>query len=331
MSQASFPLRDLPTELLDKVVQMAVSPARETLSTSSDSISKIARPFYTTPLSLAQVSSQLRSLAIRHLLHTVVLSTPRDLKFFLAALNQQESHKKSCNRLHVDYGCHIKRFWCSYDSGQTPDQPADEYPEYDLLYQAIANASSVGLGSEGFPLLYNRLGWLDVHVDVDEGNHSPPPSFSCSRVTFAGFSWRWRPLIHSYHGLRFLEQITHLTLWFEELDGAREVNGLPSWIQSLPLNYMPNLTHLAIPLLTDGKGPMGGRPSKMLVYTGELATDFLLWGMSPDPINYGVVVDLAHLTLLAVDGQSCTNWGEIFAIGEDNSIWCRANVNKRKP
>jgi hypothetical protein len=142
-------------------------------------------------------------------------------------------------------------------------------------------------------------------------------------------------------GLTFLERITHLVLWIPNHDSyplLDDQSPVPRWIEHVPFAMMPNLTHVAFPLLSNQirhheRGSFYA-PTEMLVYTASGApkhdpTVFKQWALSPNPLVYGVVISFRIFPTLSSDKPDLLNWEMAYAQGYGDGAWERAEKVKR--
>lgn len=308
-----FQFYQLPVELTLEIARLAASPP---LNPESDYAS-----MYATARALALASFNLRKAAMPHLLHTIVLNSQDSLNRFFQTLLLQKHLAAHCSRLRLDYPHLVRRVWTS----QCWQPILTSANAYDLLGEILCNADALGFTFTSYYLLYDTLGAIVCD----------PAEWNCRRLTFAGDNLRWNPLTSTPSGIAFLRRLTHLTIWLPEDDtiGPAYVSHLdlghrvPNWVQRVPFEFMPGLTHFAFTLVGSPRTPT---TTAMVVYvlspTLRLQHDstvFRTWAASGDPVAYGKIVNIDVMHSPEVGGK---NWGMAFLKGE-NDVWPTCNTD----
>lgn len=276
-----FPFSKLPLELALEVLQLAASTGWSANDRSQPRI-------YHTATTLCLVSSNFRQVAMRHLLHTVILNSHESVNLFIQTLQQQKSFATKRSRLSVDYPRFIRHIWTSECRPPVTDAPECHFIDYRLFYDIFSKVETLGFDFHALHLLYDAL-------EVEREGYLR--RWHCGRVTLGGSLPRWNGLTSTSSGAAFLREITHLTIWCPTYDGASSFPSgrVPHWVASVPFKHMPNLTHFAFTLV----GTSGSATTPVLVYklpySSDLkggATKFLEWASSSDPFAFGFVVHL---------------------------------------
>ncbi|KAH9485477.1 hypothetical protein JR316_0002385 [Psilocybe cubensis] len=308
-----FPFARLPLELALEVLYLAASTG---WSANDRSQSRI----YHTATSLCLVSSNFRQIAMRHLLHTVILNSHKNVVLFLRSLRQQNSYASKRSRLSIDYPRLIRHLWISECLPPLMDSPEDDFIDYRSFYHIISKVDTLGFNFDALHLLYEALG--DEHKAYLR-------RWDCRRVTLGINPPRWNGLVSTSSGAAFLREITHLTLWYPTYDGVSRFpcGQVPQWIASVPFKHMPNLTHFAFTLVSTSTSPS----TSVLVYklptsSSSLkkgATQFLEWASSSDPFAFGFVfhLDINEPTTGSIPKE---DWELAYYKGE-NDIWSAAS------
>ncbi|KAF8967945.1 hypothetical protein BDZ97DRAFT_1916514 [Flammula alnicola] len=308
-----FPLSQLPLELALEILRLAASPSVHPNQSQLH--------VYQTACSLARVSHNVRQAVMPHLLHTVILSSQDAINLFIRTLEQQQYLASINSRLKLDYSRHVRRIWGTRCWQPLVQQPTNYYQNYRLLYNLFGKAEAIGFDFNSLHLLYEVLG--DAHSDsLDEWN--------CNRVTFAGEGSRWNPITSTAAGLSFLKRLTHLTMWSptnDTIGAASASDVVPNWVQRVPFELMPNLTHFAFSLITSP----GSTMSPVLVYSlpttasdapQEGATIFRKWALSDNPLDYGTMYRLDVEYPQFSNSVPEISWEKAFLLGE-NDNWPR--------
>ncbi|KAJ6593536.1 hypothetical protein B0H19DRAFT_1246290 [Mycena capillaripes] len=271
-----FPFTLLPTELALEIVRIAGLPSYDDATAP--------RPSYATALAMTAVSHSMRSAAMPHLLHSVVLASSDQVLSFIDSILLQKQLCASSSALALDYTKLVRRFWSTECWEALMDDSPDYCINYSALYEIIRDVDSLGFNFRSLHLLYNGLA---------SAGADPARDWQCRRVTLAGSNPRWKPLTSSVEGITFLSRITHLTLWIS--------------IHNHPWHPPAHLTHLAFPLLPDHI-PIGVKanpdvfqlPTETLVYFApSFSVDFKPsvfreWALGDDPLSHGAVVPFRH-------------------------------------
>ncbi|KAG1788301.1 uncharacterized protein HD556DRAFT_861880 [Suillus plorans] len=212
MEPISFRLNDLPTELALIIFKHAAQPPFAQYA-------PFTRDPYSSALSLCQVSKIVRRAALPEILHTVLLSTTRDLLAFVRALRMQKTYIDQQHDLAFDYASCVDRMSIGHFQGPRSYFPLpmleleDEF-DISLLAPVILGASSLAISFKDINLLSKCLKHAcnsDVDLNVDHKNSLLP--WSMRSLTLLGsFSPSWWPFMGSVHGYAFLASIQHLTL-----------------------------------------------------------------------------------------------------------------------
>lgn len=316
-----FPFTDLSTELALEIIRFACVPDPHIELTKP-------RPYYATALALSSVSHAVRRAAVPHLLHTVILISADHVLAFIDTIALQVHHHQSHSPLALNYTRLVRRFWSTECWEPLVEESSDNPLNYSALYEIMRSTESLGLNFRSLHLLYNGLESVNANPELD---------WTCKRVTLAGDFWRWSPLTSSHQGLTCLRQLTHLVVWIPDNRTdpiAPEESPLPKWVHSIPLGSMPNLTHFAVPLLTNRARFEGQRslaiyaPTEMLVYMRENPkrepSPFKQWVSSRDPLRYGVVVRIRVEATRVPNVPENLDWERAFMGDECEMIWARA-------
>ncbi len=300
----SFPFSHLPIELGLEIFRVAASPVQQADQSSPYQV-------YATARALASVSHSVRQVVMPHLLHTVMLNSHESLSKFIRTLQQQKWLASIGSRLKLDYSNLVRRFWCS--RCWEPMLQENSIPnQYDLLGEVFRNAETLGFTFSSHHLLYGILG----------GPYGPNArNWNCKHLTMAGINPRWNPITSSPQGQAFLRQLTHLTLWLPTENALKPSEAhqlprdsslrVPSWIQRVPFEFMPNLTQFAFPLV--GTPRMATPPIVVYIIPPYLRQQqssiiFRTWAMSADPIAYGKIVHV-NIEVTQSPDVDDANWG----------------------
>ena len=276
----AFPLSDLPLELALEILRLAASPQVHQCQSRHQT--------YETARALALVSHNIRQVVMPHLLHTVILNTQESVNLFNQSLRQQKRLIHLHSRLSLNYPSLVCRIWSSRFLDPIVQQPENHFQNYSLLCEVFSRAETVGFNSQSLHLLYETLGGAYGHS---------PSQWKCKRLTFAGHYPRWNPLTSTTNGLAFLRQLSHLTICVPSHDtlGPPSDTQIPNWIQRIPFEFMPNLTHFAFSLVTAPGAPT----MPILAYTlpsalrhQEKSIIFKVWAASLDPLTHGKLFNL---------------------------------------
>ena len=300
-----FPLSHLPLELALEIIRLAALPSIQSRNGSPHAIYAPAR-------ALALVSHSVRQVAMPHLLHTVVFSTQDALDLFVRALALQRTLAATRSRLRFDYAAHVRRIWATRCWAPLVQQPASAYTTYGVLYPLLARARCVGLHADALHLLHDAVGG---------GRASTLPAWACRHAVLAGHELRWNSLFGTAPGAHFLAQLTHLTLWSNGVAGPAG-GRVPGWVQRVPLEGMPALTHLAFSLVS-----YNPTKTSLLVYLLPAAlhgsqaggSTFRKWIASDNPLEYGFIIERHVDPWMSEDFA----WENAFAGGEDD-VWDQA-------
>lgn len=213
----TFPLTDLPPELILHVIAFAACPHQ------------IGGLSYSTSIAMASVSRLMYQLTMPHLLHTVACQTIEQLHLFIRSFRNQAAKKRAGAHLVLDYGSLVRVFWASeiWESLVENDNGID----YRAVYDIIHAVEILALSCESVHLLYSALSTAHGDPALQE--------WSCRKLVVMGKYWRWLPLTSSPECLAVLKQVTHLTAW------------LPFDLRhNIPFALMPALRCLTFPLLS---------------------------------------------------------------------------------
>ncbi|KAG1789576.1 hypothetical protein EV424DRAFT_1297630, partial [Suillus variegatus] len=213
----SFGFNDLPTELALIIFKLAAQPPFAQHA-------PFTRDPYSSALSLCQVSKIVRRAALPELLHTVLLSTARQLLAFIWALRMQKKYIDQQHDLSFDYASCVDMMSIGDFRGplQSPPIPFSPLPMPELECELdISLLAPVILGASSLAIHFNNLNLLskclkhacnsDVDLNVDHKNSLLP--WSTRSLTLLGmFFHPWWPFVGSVHGYAFLASIQHLTL-----------------------------------------------------------------------------------------------------------------------
>ncbi|KAH7911318.1 hypothetical protein BJ138DRAFT_1150943 [Hygrophoropsis aurantiaca] len=239
--QATFPFTHLSTELALEIIRIAAVPDFSLLGSRSStsphpkkSISK--RNPYAPALNFCRVSHAVRAVALRVLIHTVVLTRPEDVIAFIHALRIQKYHKCMRLPLAVDYTKFIRRIWIGQCWDAPPSAPdcrpmsmmqlinadssAGSDIDYTLLAPILFSARELGLDFSCLHVLYHSLEavWMNATAGMSPYDNysaqSPltPLPWKTTTLTLKGGFWRWRPLTSTAEGSAFLASIERLVL-----------------------------------------------------------------------------------------------------------------------
>lgn len=301
----NFPLSHLPLELALEIIRLAALPSIHSRSGSPAAI-------YAPACALAQVSHSVRQVAMPHLLHTVIFSTQDALDLFVRALALQRHLAATRSRLRLDYAAHVRRIWATRCYPPLVQQPAGAYHNYGVLYPLLARARCVGLHADALHLLHDAVGG---------GRASTLPAWACRRAVLAGHELRWNSLVGTAPGAHFLAQLTHLALWSNGTPGSAG-GRVPGWVQRVPFECMPALTHLAFNLAS-----LSPTQASILVCALPAAlhglqaggSTFRKWIESDNPLEYGTIIESHVDPWVSKD----FGWESAFAGGEDD-VWDQA-------
>lgn len=286
-----FLLSRLPFELALEILRLAACPEDH------------QQQIYKTASSLALVSHAIRRIVMPHLLHTIILSTQAHVKLFIRTVKQQQYFSYIDSSLSLDYSHYIRRLW-STQCWEPLVHYSTDRTNYSILYSIFASTESMGFNFNSLHLLYEVLGGL---------YSDSLPDWQCQRVTFAGTSPMWNPIISTTAGLSFLRQLTHLTVWIpsdddDDLASHPNPHLIPNWVQSVPLELMPNLIYFAFSLVYNP----GSSVATILIYTlptvaaqDQNTSTFRSWAISADPLSYGVI---ANVSMTGISGSSTQAW-----------------------
>ena len=306
-----FRLFDLPLELIYKIIGHATCPDDASTRTKPSS--------YKTARRLARSCTFLFRSTMPYLLRTIVLTSDRDLALFLASYRRQKEGRIASVRLAVNYQIHVRRVWFNNITDPTMALGASNVVDYKTLYEIIRESSSLAMNVFSMHIISSGLVSRVARPDID---------WFCSHITFEGDCLRWNGLTSSHAGQIFLRKITHLCLWVPYHDLAEMVkvpvaHPSPTWIKNIPFRCMPNLRHLAFPLLVNNGNANSPRPSykEMLIYTvpyGQSSTIVGQWASHPKFVDFGQRVQLRVIP--RVDPRK-TAWSVGNVLPETERVW----------
>ncbi|CAK5281833.1 unnamed protein product [Mycena citricolor] len=295
----NFPFARLPLELILEVVRIGASP---------DCSTALHRPSYATAISLASTSSMLCSIAMPHLLRTVVLCTTDHVIAFIESIVLQRKllAMKPASRLALEYPRLVRRFWCTECAERHPFSAGFDL-DYGALYSVLRNLDCLGLDFRAMHLLYNSLASPGADPQYD---------WLCRRVVFAGKHPRWNPLKMSAGGTHFFSHITHISLWIHDAADLSATNSIPTWLQDVPLTAMPKLTHMTV--LLDSASDPECSPGSVLVCSRD-STGRPSFQSQQDLLALYPVHDMTVKPRASAAGDSV--WEFSFMRGEDEVCW----------
>ncbi|RDB25336.1 hypothetical protein Hypma_007568 [Hypsizygus marmoreus] len=313
----TFNFTGLPTELALEIIRLAATPNYEERSSSR-------RPYYATALSLASVSYAVRQATMRHLLHTVVLSTHRDHIAFNQTLYLQSRFAFADSRLALDYPKLVRKFWSTQCWAPVVEDRPEARLNYAAFYGIMRNAECIGLHGRSMHLLHEAL---------SSNGSQPTQVWSCRRVIIIG-PWRWKPLTSTPEGLAFLRQITHLAACLS-IDKSFTSQIIPPGVQEIPFALMPNLTHFAYPLLRNRTQEEDSfcTSTEMIAYVvppqNSVSAQPLIrqWLCSPDALAHGFAVPFREM-LQSSDALEDLWWERVFLQGDVDSAFVKADRMK---
>ncbi|KAF5320801.1 hypothetical protein D9619_001961 [Psilocybe cf. subviscida] len=291
-----FPIKRLPLELALEIIRLAASTDIQANNTQSPV------PRYQNARALCLVSHGFREVAMAHLLHTVIFADTESVHTFVRSIRMQMELHEQRSRLALDYLPLVYHVWCTRYLLTSSSAHMAPTP-HSILYDIVRNARTVGFTFGAIFFLSEVISgakvspWVQVDSKSQLTNPQPAEDWKCKRLTLGGMGIRWNPITSSRQGLAFLAGLTHLRLWSPNIHHSGPAGAVPLWLASVPLENMPNLTHLAFSLNhTEGStkmdvlvytcsGPSSHTPSK----SGHI---FRRWATSADPLEHGTVVQV---------------------------------------
>ncbi|KIY68068.1 hypothetical protein CYLTODRAFT_490063 [Cylindrobasidium torrendii FP15055 ss-10] len=231
-----FRLFDLPPELVCTIVNLASRS-----SWPNNGPHNIRPATYPDAARLARVCTTLYTLVMPLLLDTVILTSERSTVAFLRACSHHRAGRVS-PRLRLNYPALVRNL-CLDDVPCEDSFPGCDVSTYNvqgILYDMMCSAQSLCVSNLSLPIL------------IDAFDPAKTRQWSCRHLTLTGPFLRWNVFMRSPAGLAFLEQITHLAIWYPyhtESPPPAGQHPSPRFIESIPAASMPNLRFIAFPLL----------------------------------------------------------------------------------
>ncbi|KDR66472.1 hypothetical protein GALMADRAFT_259265 [Galerina marginata CBS 339.88] len=226
---------------------------------------------YKTTLSLMLSSKSTFQMAGHALLDVVILSTQDQVNKFLDTVqrdlrkaNQDQSRLLDVNPLltpAVGYARgKVKLLWaseCYQPSSGHPGlrarNPAENsIREWSAMYFVFRRAYTLGFCFKALDLLYEVIR-ASGRVQRDPNGQSKW-CMETRALVLAGTplpGWSWSSITHNLAGQEFLRCIKSLTIWRPDVMTRQASSSLPhsqitpDWVQDVPFESMPNLTHFA--------------------------------------------------------------------------------------
>ncbi|KAG1755430.1 hypothetical protein EDB19DRAFT_2034150 [Suillus lakei] len=196
----------LPTELVLLILKYAAQP-----TFAQPDQYNVKNP-YSTARKICLVSKAARRIAMREMLHTVLLDS-RNMTAFVQALYMQREYAQQQHPFEFAYTAHIRRLWigefCGCLTGALVHSITTSEPEssLDLIAPVLLGVPSLAIAFTSMNLLTCSVEHVwNLNIDRER---SPPP-WRTKTLTLSGMSagpWHM-PMLAS--GLAFLASITHL-------------------------------------------------------------------------------------------------------------------------
>ena len=182
---------------------------------------------YADALSICQVSKAFRRVALRAVLHTVILPRMKQISEFIAALHLQQGHLSAGSPLYVDYTQHVRKM-CIGEYAEPPPpaptwsirtfdlgDPVSTHDDISVLTPVLLGADALGIDGQSLALLCHCLqrAWQSVseeYVELDVPVENLP--WRRSAFTVFGDVPSWKPLQSTPEGLKFLASLSSITL-----------------------------------------------------------------------------------------------------------------------
>ncbi|OAX37468.1 hypothetical protein K503DRAFT_231638 [Rhizopogon vinicolor AM-OR11-026] len=203
----------LPTELYLLIFTYATAkPPLATINYPS------LNSYYSSTLALCRVSRTFRHIALPFLLHTIFLSTAKQVLAFVYALYLQRAYMKLGNRLYFDYSAHVHNIWignmlCMRLRGDDISRLYQRLHgiDFSLLAPVLLASKSLALDYASLFLLDGCLkyAWNNSRIYANT-SYKPSPLWSVKTLTLSGDLTLYSPTPRTAEGYAFLASLSHI-------------------------------------------------------------------------------------------------------------------------
>ncbi|KAK7045631.1 hypothetical protein VNI00_007464 [Paramarasmius palmivorus] len=196
------------------------------------------RSSYADAVALSAACHWMRRVAMRQLLHTVIVESDLQLSLFVRSFHQRFDDHPS--RLELDYRRLVRRLFATNIWERTVDQVAVDSSDLEATNDVLRGLEAVGVSLEASHLLYNVDCLALPPLQVDGESYRKV-------VLTGGPSFRWNPFTTTTDGLAILSRLTHLGMW-DLPTGAPQSAPSSTVFKDIPFSLMSNLVCFAFPI-----------------------------------------------------------------------------------
>lgn len=134
--------------------------------------------------------------------------------------------------------------------------------DLELFGEVLRKVHTLGFHSNSLPLLYECLAIENAK------------KWECRRIVFAGVS-RWNPLLQTGEGVKFLQALTHIALWFPISSSEEQRDRWPEEVRNLPFERCESMSHFACTLAVP-RGQKENLPTRIVAMTTKRCNESVM-------------------------------------------------------